>query len=289
MLRKIKCITVCLLMLFVVIVGGCAPGDKDAGKAGKETIKIGQVPFEHEWIPVNIIKRVAEELGYSTEIKEGDVGIIFLGLSRGDIDIYPDVWLPTVHSSYMEQYKGQIELVGTLYKNAPTGWAVPTYVDINSIDELKGKSQLFGAKIIGAEPGAGMMEVSRKVIKEYGLDYTLVEGSTPAMLATVKKAIQSKDPIVFLAWRPHTMFQDFDIKILKDPKNIWSVDDARNGVNPGLKEKAPDLYKFLSNFQISIDEIESMMVEMGKGEKVDKLAEKWINNNRDKVNEWLGK
>lgn len=280
----------CLLMFLFVAMVGCTPGDqKNAGQGDKPTITIGQVPFEQEWIPLHIIKIVAEELGYATEIQEGDVGVVFLGLSRGDIDIYPDVWLPTVHASYMEKYKGQVELLSTLYKNAPNGWAVPTYVNIESIDQLKGKSEAFGGQVIGIEPGAGMMETSAKTIKEYNLDYTLVEGSTPAMLATVKKAVQNEKPIVFLAWRPHTMFQDFDIKLLKDSKGIWTADDVKIGANKGLKEKAPDLYKFLTKFQISIDEVEAMLVEMNKGKKVDKLAEEWINTNRDKVDKWLEK
>jgi len=289
MKTKIIGFIVCMMVLTMTTMTaltGCAKDSDDAGQ-GKPTITLGKVPFEQEWIPLYIIKNVAEEQGYKTNIKEGDVGVIFLGISRGEIDIYPDVWLPTLHSGYMEQYKDKIGLTGTLYEKAPNGWAVPTYVDIDSIEDLKGKSDSFDGRVIGVEPGAGMMAVSEQTIEAYDLDYTLVEGSTTAMLATVKKAVQNEEPIVFLAWRPHTMFQDFDIKMLEDPKNIWAFDDVRNGTSVGLKDKAPDIYKFLTNFKISIDEVEDLMVQVAEGEEIEKLTEDWVNNNRDKIDQWL--
>ncbi|UFJ40309.1 glycine betaine ABC transporter substrate-binding protein [Brevibacillus humidisoli] len=289
----------CLLFLAVTIVmsGGCAtqPGGDQPGGAAEEaekpTITIGKVPFEHEWVPVAIIQEVAKELGYATKIEEGDVGVVFLGLSTGDINVYPDVWLPTLHASYMEKYEGKIDLAGTVYQKAPTGWAVPTYVDINSIADLKGKSETFNGQVVGVEPGAGMMVTSEKTIQSYGLtDYKLLSGSTPAMLAAVKKATDNQEPIVFLAWRPHTMFQDFDIKMLEDPKGVWAYDDCRIGTSTDLKEKAPDLYSFLQNFRISMDEIESFLVKMDKeNADVNDLAKEWIEQNRNDIDKWIGK
>ncbi|MDD2497611.1 MAG: glycine betaine ABC transporter substrate-binding protein [Desulfitobacteriaceae bacterium] len=286
------CFITCIIILAVTLIGCPAQRSGDGGEGGqggqeKGTITLGKVPFEQEWVPMQIIKTVAEQQGYKTEIKEGDVGVIFLGLSRGDIDIYPDVWLPTLHAGYMEQYKENVDLVGTIYQEAPTGWAVPTYIDIDLIEDLKGKSAEFGGRIIGVEPGAGMMDTSEKTIEEYDLDYQLLEGSTPAMLATVQKAVQNNEPVVFLAWRPHTMFQDFDIKLLKDTKDIWQYDDVRNGVNKGLKEKAPDIYNFLTNFKISIDKVEEIMAQMSDGEKIETLAENWVNENQAQIDEWL--
>lgn len=281
-----------LLILTVVVVAlalfaaGCSGGETN------KTIAIGKVPYPHEWVPAHIIQHVAEELGYDTEMVDGDIGFMFLGLSQGDIDIYPDVWLPTLHKTYVDKYEDKIELTGKIYENAAMGWAVPSYMDINSISELKGRGDEFNHRIVGIEPSAGIMLTSEETLKAYGLDgeYEILESSTPAMLGEVEQAIANKQPIVFLAWRPHTMFTKYDIKLLEDPKEIWVFDDGITGVSKELKDKAPDLYKFTQNFKISLDEIEAILAEMDEGDKdIDQLTKEWIEQNRDKVDQMLGK
>jgi glycine betaine/proline transport system substrate-binding protein len=168
---------------------------------------------------------------------------------------------------------------------------VPAYVtDINSLEDLKGNGKMFGNKIIGIEPSAGLMLSTEKALKEYGLEdeYKLVQGSTAGMLAAMEKATKNEEPILFLPWRPHTMFQQFDIKLLEDPKGIFIPDDVYIGVNPELKDKAPDIYKFAQNFKIEIEEVERIMQEgNSKEDKIAELARKWIDENQDQINEWV--
>src|SRR3712207_8253518 len=52
------------------------------------------------------------------------------------------------------------------------------------------------------------------------LDMKLVEGSTPAMLAELEKAYKEREPIVFLRWSPHWMNAEYDLRYLKDPKDL---------------------------------------------------------------------
>jgi glycine betaine/proline transport system substrate-binding protein len=271
------------LSLFAV---GC-----DGAAGDKTTINIGKAPYPHEWVVASIIQQIAEELGYDTEMVEGDIGFMFLGLSQGDIDIYPDVWLPTLHKTYVDKYEDDIELTGTIYKNAAIGLAVPSYVDISSTDELEGRGAEFDNRVVGIEPSSGTMLTAKKVLEEYGLEdeYELLESSTPAMLGEVEQAFTNEQPILFLAWRPHTMFTDYDIKLLEDPKNVWVYDDCFAGVSKGLKDKAPHLYEFTKSFKISLDEIEAIMSEMDKGKDLNQLAKEWVEQNRNKVDEMLGK
>lgn len=279
-----------LVIVFSLFVSGC--GKQDASDSNeKPTIVIGQDPYTMTLVPVNIIKNIAEELGYPTEIVEGEVGFMYLGLAQGDIDIYPDVWLPTLQKTYMEKYGDKVEIAGTLYPAPDVGWVVPTYVDIDTIAELKGRADEFDNRIVGLEPSAGMMMTSKKTIEAYELDdYELLEGSTPAMMAEVEKATKNQEPIVFLGWRPHTMFFNYDIKLLQDSKGIWAPDDCITGVNKDFKQKAPDVYRFLQNFTIALDDVEEILVEMDETEKdADQLAKEWIEQNRNSVDEMLGK
>jgi glycine betaine/proline transport system substrate-binding protein len=286
MKKKLVLTLTIIISALALFAAGCSGGGAD------NTIAIGKVPYTHEWIPAYIVQSVAEELGYDTKIVEGDVGFMFLGLAQGDIDIYPDAWLPILHKTYADKYEDKIELTGTVFENAAMGWAVPSYVDIDTIDELKGKGDQFNHRIVGIEPSAGLMLTSEKALKEYDLDdeYELLESSTPAMLGEVEQAIANKQPIVFLAWRPHAMFTKYDIKLLEDPKEIWPFDNVITAVNKELKDKAPDLYEFTHNFSISLDDIEAILAEADKGDKdIEQLTQEWMEQNRDQINEMLNK
>jgi glycine betaine/proline transport system substrate-binding protein len=248
------------------------------------------VPYPHEWVPANIIKQIAEEKGYKVNIVEGAMGFMFLGLAQEDIDIFPDVWLPILHKSYMDKYEGKIELVGTLIEDIPMGIAVPSYTEFDSLADLKENADLIDNKIVGIEPSAGMMLKTEKTIEAYGLEDSieLLDGSTPAMLAELDRAIKTEEPLVFLAWRPHTMFSKYNIKLLKDPKGIWSYDDDHIGVNVNFKEKAPDIYKFLQSFKLSIDEVEEMLFRMENEDiSMEQLAKEWIEENRDEIDSYF--
>lgn len=289
MLFKRFSIVISILLVLTLSVVGCSGGDTATDGDGKEEIVIGKVPYPQEWIPANIIKHVAEERGYSVKMSEGDIGFIFLGLSQGDIDIYPDVWLPTLHKNYADKYGDKIELTGILYSKPDMGFAVPDYVDIDSIEELKGRADEFDGRIIGVEPSAGMMLTGKKTVEEYGLEnYEIMEGSTPALLAELEKATKNNEPMVFLAWRPHTMFQNYDIKVLEDPKGVWVLDDVFTGVHPTLKDKAPDIYKLVQNLEVSIEDMEEMLDKMESEENtLEELTKEWLEDNREKIDSIL--
>ena len=282
-----------IILCASLLIGAVACGSSDkAAKEKRVEINIGQDPYEHDWIYTNIIKQLAEERGYKVNVIEGDMGFMFLGLAQGDIDVFPDLWLPVLHKTYMDKYKGKFELVGTIAKEIPLGMAVPSYTNFDSIADLKDNADAIGNRIVGIEPSAGIMLTAEETLKAYDLEDSikLLDGSTPAMLAELDKSIKLKEPMVFLAWRPHTMFTKYDIKILDDPKGIWSFDNDEIGVNLKFKEKAPDIYKFLQHFTLSIDETEAMLIRMEKENiSAEDLASEWIAKHRDEVDSYFSK
>lgn len=55
-------------------------------------------------------------------------------------------------------------------------------------------------KIVGIEPGAGLMALTNTVMEDYSLDnWELLEGSSAAMVAELKKAYDAKEPIAFFS------------------------------------------------------------------------------------------
>ena len=143
-------------------------------------------------------------------------------------------------------------------------------------------------KIIGIEPGAGLMKLTKTAIEDYGLDdWKLVEGSSAAMVAELKKAYDKKEPIIVTGWSPHWMFSAYDLKYLDDPnESFGGAEDINTLVRKGLEQDAPGAYKILDQFFWETSDMEAVMVDVSNGMDPAEAAEKWIDANPDKVAEW---
>lgn len=276
-------------MLFISLIALAACGNSGDGNNEDKTIIIGHAPYDYELPDIEVTKILADELGYTVEVLEGDVGFMFASLDTGDIDIWPGVWLPSIHKTYQEQYEDKYELGSAIYEDAPIGWAVPKYVEIDSIDEMKGNEDIFNGKVTGLEPGAGMMLVSEQIIEAYDLDLELVSGSTAAMLAEAEYAVSQNEPIVILGWRPHTMIAKYDLKILEETKGYWEQDSQLWGINKDFANKAPEIYNLVKNFKMSIEDHEDFLVHTENGGDPAEWAQQWIEEHRTEIDGWLDK
>lgn len=281
-----------------LILAGCGGAKEDAKEmpsgtaAGNQdvTIKIGETPWTSTVPPTYVAKQLLEDMGYKVEIQKADAGVVFTSLAAGDLDVFMDSWLPDMHKNYMDKYSEKIVDTAVSYLDGVLGWVVPTYMkDINSIEDIKGKEDQFEGKVYGIEEGAGMTETSRKLIEEYGLNLEYAASSESGMLAQAKKLIQQEKPVIFLGWRPHPMFVDFDLKVLEDPKEFFKASEVHVLTHKGFEEKAPDAFAFLSKWSMPVADIEKMIVELDQGSKPEEVAKKWIEENQDKVKEMTGK
>jgi glycine betaine/proline transport system substrate-binding protein len=144
-------------------------------------------------------------------------------------------------------------------------------------------------EIIGIEPGAGLMKLTKTAIEDYGLDdWELVEGSSAAMVAELKKAYDNQEPIIVTGWSPHWMFSSFDLKYLEDPNGSFGgAEDIHTLVRKGLEQDAPGAYKILDQFFWETSDMEAVMVDISEGGMdPGEAAEKWIDANQDKVAQW---
>lgn len=286
-----KKILACVLTLGLAagLVTGCS---SNSSKVEEKKIKIGYVNWSEGIAMTNLAAAILEnKLGYDVDTVLADVAPVFTSLASGNTDLFLDTWLPVTHKEYMEKYGKDIVDMGVEYENAGIGLVVPSYVEIDSIDQLNDRKDEFDGKIIGIDSGAGIMNATEAAIDQYGLNYQLVSGSGPAMTASLKKAIDNKTPIVVTGWTPHWMFARWDLKILKDPKGIYG--DAENihaYSRKGFEEDMPVASEFIKNFKLSDDELSDLMakIEDSKDEPIE-TAKKWMDENEDLVNTWIGK
>lgn len=283
-------LAVVLLGFLLTRSGMIGQGDQQAGRE-RPTITFGFTPWTTTFPGTYVAKQLIEdELGHPTSLERADVGVVYAGLARGDIDVFMDSWLPVLHRDYMDEYGDAIEDVSTIYTDAIVGWGVPDYVDesIQSIADLNAHRDLFGGRIVGIDPGAGMSRTSREVIEAYDLDYEYVPSSEAAMLTEVENASREETPLVFLVYRPHTMFTKWDIRVLEDPKGIWEASEVHVVANADLADRAPEVHQFLQRFRMPLEDYEEWIFKQDEqGAEPDQLAREWIENNPDKVRSFL--
>jgi glycine betaine/proline transport system substrate-binding protein len=288
--KLIALFSVCILMIF--ITAGCNSASKKADSK-KKTVKLVYANWVEGIATTNLTKAILEDkMGYTVETTMGDVGIIFTSLSQGDSDVFLDGWLPKLHADYMKKYKDSIVDLGINYKNAPVGLVVPSYVKINSIEELNSMKDEFDKKIIGIDSGANIMKVTENLIKDYNLDFELVEGSGPTMIAMLKAAIDKKKPIVVIGWKPHWKFAKWDLKFLEDPKKMYGEpEDVHTLARKGLEEDMPEVYQFYKNFKMDDKQLNTLlkMINDNPNKEPIEVCREWIKQNEDVVNSWIPK
>ncbi|MCM3653603.1 glycine betaine ABC transporter substrate-binding protein [Metabacillus litoralis] len=144
-------------------------------------------------------------------------------------------------------------------------------------------------KITGIDPGAGIMKATAAVIKDYELtDWKLVEGSGAAMTASLQKAYNKEEPIIITGWTPHWMFSKFDLKYLEDPKGTYGeAENIHTIARNGLAEDLPGVHKVLDQFHWTPAEMGVVMSSITDGTKPEDAAAAWVEENADKVAEWI--
>ena len=240
-------------------LAGCSgSGDSGDSKDGGEngTITLGYLPGWTDGLSTAyLLEDQLGKMGYSVEMEElTDAGVLYAGLAGGDFDIYPSAWPEVTHASYMKKFGDDIEDLGGYYEGAVLTLAVPEYVDIDSIDELKGKADRFGGEIIGIEPGAGLTKQTQDVaMPEYGLDkdYELVTSSTATMLATLKDKIGNEEDVVVTLWRPFWANDAFPLKDLKDPKGAMGEPESLHFLGKkGISEEYPEVADYIAKIKL---------------------------------------
>jgi glycine betaine/proline transport system substrate-binding protein len=94
-----------------------------------------------------------------------------------------------VAQDYWNKNKNRLEKISPVSHGLYQAIAVPKYVTIDSIEQLNENADKFGNKIVGIEPGSGLMNEAANAVKAYDLKLNLLEGSTAAMTAALKSAV----------------------------------------------------------------------------------------------------
>lgn len=275
------------VLLISFFVTGITQAFLQTQTATKEEITLAYVEWDSEVASTNVLAEVLKAEGYEINLVPLDNAVAWKAVAAGNADASVSAWLPTTHQAQYEQYESQIEDLGANLVGTSLGFAVPSYMNISSIDELTSQAE---QTIIGIEPGAGIMSSAETALTSYTNlnSWTLTSSSTGAMVTSLEQALKNEEDIVVTAWMPHWMFAKYDLVLLEDPQGIFgNSEEIHTIVRKGLKEDQADAYSIIDNFYWEPEDMQSVMLAIAEGQTPSQAAKNWIELNPDKVEKWL--
>jgi glycine betaine/proline transport system substrate-binding protein len=286
-------LTALLILVCGVLFGGTGASAAEYNKP----IKIGWTAWSSTEANTKLVQAILEEkMGYDVELVMADVGIQYQGVANGDIDFMLMCWLPVTHKAYWEKVADKVVNLGPVFTRAKLGWVVPDYIPedvVSSIRDLTKPAvqEKLDGKIMGIDPGAGLMQASETAMQEYGLSdagYELVSSSGAGMTAALSRAIKNNEWIVATGWSPHWKFAKWDLRYIDDPEGVLGGRESAFCIaRKGFYQDVPyEVFEFLTRYFIPADDLEAIMYEARQSSYSD-AAHKYIQENPDRVHYWV--
>lgn len=246
-----------------------------------------------------LLKAVIEPLGYKADIATLSVPIVFRSLATSKLDIFLGSWMPAQTATVEPLVKdGSIELIKVNLSGNRFTLAVPGYVakaGVNSFADLAAHSDKFESKIYGIEAGSSLNQNLARMIEKnaYGLGkWKLIESSEQGMMAQVERAVKRQAWVVFPAWEPHPMNEQYELTYLPGGDEYFGPNlgsaEVRTVARNGFSKECPNLTQLLKNMAFSVELENAMMTRiLVGGISADKAAAEALQKNPAVLDTWL--
>ncbi|QSS99481.1 glycine betaine ABC transporter substrate-binding protein [Pontibacillus sp. ALD_SL1] len=296
-MKALKRILPALFIGMLLVLAGCgdssSSGSEEGSDESSKTIELGLNNWAENVAVSNMWKVILEDEGYTVNLNMTEKGPLYQALKSDDLDVALEVWLPHTDKPFYEDFKNDVDFHKdqTWFEGTILGLAVPSYVDVNSIEELNENKEMFeDGKIYGIDAGSSLMGLTEDVIKEYDLDYSTAASSGPAMTTQLGESIRKEEPILVTLWKPHWVFAEYDVKFLEDPKNVYGDEENISWMSrQGFTEDYPEVTEYINTWKMNDEQLGSLMNMVKEAEAPADGAQKWVDENEDLINEWLGK
>ena len=182
------------------------------------TIKPARATWVSGYFHETIIRKGLEELGYSVKKpKDLSPAIFYKVVSLGDIDYWPNTWLPNQNHLLSDSVKEKASQIGYVLKDEGLqGYLVSKEYadkfDIKSLDDFKRPEVIKAfdrdndgkADLTGCPSGWACAKIIDRHLKENGLKKYVrhIQASYEAAMASNLGAYKSGEPIFYYAWTP---------------------------------------------------------------------------------------
>ncbi len=316
MLEQMKSVVAAGAVAVALAVSGPAAGEVPESK---DPIKLTLHDWTGQYVTVNIMKRVLEEMGYNVELVQADYIAQFAGLESGDLHVAMEMW-ETTGKQAMEASlaTGNTIDLGVTGMDAKEEWWYPIYMkekcpglpdwtalndcaEAFSTPETHPKGRYLG----GPVTWAGFDDERAEAL---GLDYEVVHAGTDAALfAELESAYQRGDPFLGWVYAPHwapakyegewVEFPEYTDECYDDPSWGSNTDMAYDCGKPfgwikkvgwkGGEDIWPCAYETIRNFRIDNQAMGDLIIEIDlEGKPLDDAVEGWIQGNEGTWREW---
>lgn len=253
----------------------------------KKTITLGTMSWEDLTPITGITKKVLEDAGYGVKVVPfSEWGIAYAALTKGDVQLLASQTDYVAHD-YWDRNKNRLEKISPVSHGLYQAIAVPKYVTVDSLEQLNDDADRFAGKIIGIEPGSGLMREAADAVKDYDLKLQLIEGSTAAMTAALKSAIDRNEWVAVTIWEPSWMMQKFDLKFLKDPKGSFAPPQGYHWIGQkGFSAEYPHAREVVASVYVPLADITAINGAVNDGKTMDEAIEDWTDGNADLLKRW---
>jgi glycine betaine/proline transport system substrate-binding protein len=300
------------------------------GVAVADTIVLGTMNWAYIQVMANVLKTIIEEnYGSEVEFVPGKHAVFFAAMDRGqgEVDVFPDLWLPN-NQGMVDEYvtgKGSVAMTQPTFKGGDafctTKYTQETY-GLNTVYDLT-KPEIakqtdtngdgLGEIWLGG-PGWTSTAYHKVRARDYGFAdlYELQEYEEALVLANIEVAEKANKAIVFACYSPHHLFGKH--VVLEEPahdpekwKPVHPSDDSdwyeksylatsfppsesHIAYSKRLETTAPEVVSFLNRVDFGTELINewSYEIDVNKRDPVE-YAKQWIAAHPDKVNAWLGR
>lgn len=263
------------------------------------TVRFADVGWTDITATTALTSEVLAGMGYEATADVLSVPVTYRSLKNGDIDVFLGNWMPTMEADirpYLES--GDVETVRTNLTGAKYTLAVPQYVydaGLTDFSDIAAHADELNGRIYGIEPGNDGNRLIQDMIDKdaFGLgDFRLVESSEAGMLSQVSRATRRENWIVFLAWEPHPMNANHNLKYLTGGDDYFGPDfggaTVHTNVRRGYLSECPNAGQLLRNLKFSLAmENEVMGAILNDDKEPRQAAHDWLAAHPDVLDAWL--
>jgi glycine betaine/proline transport system substrate-binding protein len=301
--------------------GGTPPANANVAQCGDDTIVLAVNP----WIGAKANAAVAQvlmeqQMGCTVELEDPIAEKAqFPAMADGDVDATLEVW-PSGHADDYAQFIDEAGTVvdgGLLGITGNIGWFVPSYVveqnpQYATVDGFKEDADIFATadtgdkgRFLGADTTYSIFD--EQIIAALGLDLEVVySGSEDASLSALDTAVQNEEPILMYWWTPQWANAKYDLVEVKlpaftekcadialnDPEAVgyncdYADDVLYKAFSAQLEGKDPAAFEFLSNFEWTEEDQNSVALAIQEGAEPEEAAQEWVDANQDVWQAWL--
>ncbi|RLQ90156.1 glycine betaine ABC transporter substrate-binding protein [Planomicrobium sp. Y74] len=102
-------------------------------------IELAYVEWDTEVASTNVVGQVLEAQGFDVKLTPLDNAVMWSAVAGGEADGMVAAWLPGTHATQFEEYGEDVVDLGANLEGAKIGFVVPSYMDIDSIEDLSPK------------------------------------------------------------------------------------------------------------------------------------------------------